>query len=193
MSLTVKINIKDDKGKEAEIEIKETDNLSKLVIVQNVFNIFGIDKDIFEQVKEFEKIGRVYSSFFNSMNQDEKTREKAHNSEEIREKMIKGFQEIDEPNGGNTEENEVIDDQPVWVKTGIKIDPEGRRRYKCRYHCVICNIRATHYIFEGSAEIKCHSCKAGMPVFSASPEGFPNRDTHGNYYRAGEYQDFKLF
>ncbi len=28
MSLTVKISIKDDKGKEAEIELKETDNLA---------------------------------------------------------------------------------------------------------------------------------------------------------------------
>ncbi|MFC8685950.1 hypothetical protein [Brevibacillus porteri] len=44
MSLTVKINIKDDKGKEAELELKETDNLAKLVIIQNVFNLFGIEK-----------------------------------------------------------------------------------------------------------------------------------------------------
>lgn len=34
MSLTVKINIKNNNGKEAELEINETDNLSKLVIIQ---------------------------------------------------------------------------------------------------------------------------------------------------------------
>lgn len=55
MSLTVKINIKDNNGTEAGLEINETDNLSKLVIIQNVFHLFGIEKDILDQTKELEE------------------------------------------------------------------------------------------------------------------------------------------
>jgi hypothetical protein len=189
MSLTVKISIKDDKGKEAEIELKETDNLSKLVIIQNVFNLFGIDKDILEQTREFEKIGKAYSNFFEKMEQvAEKSIPNVHNHEEIKEKMIEGLQETEELK----EVYKAVDDQPEWVRTGIKIDPDGRKRYRCRYHCVICNYRETHYIFEASTEIKCHSCRMPMPVKAAHPDGFPAQDTHGNFYRAGEYQDWKL-
>lgn len=190
MSLTVRINIKDDKGKEAEIEIKETDNLSKLVIVQNVFNLFGIDKDIMEQTREFEKIGKAYSVFFEKMEKMEDKVEEliVHNSEEIKEKMIEGFQDTEELK----QVYETVEDQPEFVITGIKIDPDGRKRYRCRYHCVICYQKGTHYIYEGSSEVRCHSCRVGMPVKAAHPEGFPNRDTKGNFYRAGEYQDWKL-
>ena len=190
MSLTVKINIKDDKGKEAEIEIKETDELSKLVIIQNVFNLFGIERDIFEQVKEFEKIGRAYSSFFEKMNNTEQIAEETivHNDKEIKEQMIEGLQQAEVLK----EVYEAVDDQPEWVRTGIKVDEGGRKRFRCRYHCVICSYKGTHYIYEGSTEVKCHSCRMPMPVKAAHPEGFPNQDTHGNFYRAGDYQDWKL-
>lgn len=190
MSLTVKINIKDDKGKEAEIEIKETDNLAKLVIIQNVFNLFGIEKDILEQTREFEKIGKAYSAFFDKIEQLEEKAEEAivHNSEEIKEKMIEGLQETEELK----EVYKAIDDQPEWVRTGIKVDPDGRKRYRCRYHCYICNQKGTHYIYEASTEVKCHSCRMHMPVKAAHPDGFPAKDTHGNFYRAGEYQDWKI-
>ena len=190
MSLSVKINIKDDKGKEAEIEIKETDELSKLVIIQNVFNLFGIERDIFEQVKEFEKIGKAYSSFFEKMNQTEQeTEEKiVHKDKEIKEQLIAGYEDTEEIK----EVYEAVDDTPVWMRTGIKEDPDGRKRYRCRYHCVICYYKGTHYIYEGSSEIKCHSCRMAMPVKPAHHEGFPKQDTRGNFYRAGEYQDWNL-
>lgn len=191
MSLTVKISIKDDKGKEAELEINETDNLSKLVIIQNVFNLFGIEKDILDQTKEFEKIGKAYSQFFEKVKPLEvsaEADEAVQKSDDIINKMIEGF--------GNAEELKQVycatEEVPEFVLTGLKVDDDGRKRYRCRYHCVICNNRATHYIFEASTEIKCHSCRMPMPVKAAHPEGFPNRDTKGNFYRAGEYQDWKI-
>lgn len=197
MSLTVRISIKDDKGKEAEIELKETDKLSKLVIVQNVFNLFGIEKDIFEQVKEFERIGKAYSSFFEKMSREDEREqlqkedtELTVSTEHIREEMIDGYQRSSTELKETYETNEEV---PEWIKTGIKIDEDERKRYRCRYHCVICNNKGTHYIYEGSSEIRCHSCKMDMPVKPAHPEGFPNQDTHGNFYRAGEYRDWKLF
>jgi hypothetical protein len=190
MSLTVKINIKDDKGKEVELELKEADNLSKLVIIQNVFNLFGIDKDIFEMVKTFEQVGRAYSSFFENLNPIENaTKEEiVLKSEEIKQSLIEGLQNTEELK----EVYQTTDDQPEWIRTGIKVDPDGRKRYRCRYHCVICNYRANHYIYENSTEIKCHSCGMAMPVSPAHPDGFPNADTHNNFFRAGDYFDWKL-
>ncbi|MGG1659433.1 hypothetical protein [Brevibacillus sp. NRS-1366] len=199
MSLTVKINIKDDKGKEAELEIQETDNLSKLVIIQNVFSLFGIEKDILDQVNEFEKIDKAYSNFFEKMNQEEKNKEMedivADESDDIKEQMINGLQQTEELK----QVYEAVNDQPEWVRTGIKVDPDGRKRYKSRYHCVICNNKGTHYIFEEASEIKCHSCKMKMPVSPAHPKGFRNEmdnstnsDSFGNYFRAGDYLDWKL-
>ncbi len=191
MSLTVKMNIKDSKGKEAELEINETDNLSKLVIIQNVFNLFGIEKDILDQTKEFEKIGKTYLQFFEKVEPLEvnaEAHEIVHKSDDIKNKMIEGF--------SNTEELKQVyratEEVPEFVLTGIKIDGDGRKRYRCRYHCVICSNQATHYVFEGSVDVRCNSCRATMPVKSAHPEGFPNRDTYGTFYRAGEFQDWKL-
>ncbi|WP_235615618.1 hypothetical protein [Brevibacillus reuszeri] len=185
------MNIKDSKGKEAELEINETDNLSKLVIIQNVFNLFGIEKDILDQTKEFEKIGKTYLQFFEKVEPLEvnaEAHEIVHKSDDIKNKMIEGF--------SNTEELKQVyratEEVPEFVLTGIKIDGDGRKRYRCRYHCVICSNQATHYVFEGSVDVRCNSCRATMPVKSAHPEGFPNRDTYGTFYRAGEFQDWKL-
>ncbi|WP_253721121.1 hypothetical protein [Brevibacillus brevis] len=102
--------------------------------------------------------------------------------------MIEGLQETEELK----EVYNAVDDQPEWVRTGIKIDPDGRKRYRCRYHCYICNQKGTHYIYKASTEIKCQSCRMPMPVKAAHPDGFPNRDAMGNFYRAGEYQDWKI-
>lgn len=190
MSLTVKISIKDNKGKEAELELKEADNLSKLVIIQNVFNLFGIDKDIFEMVQTFEQVGKAYSSFFENICSIENvTKEEiVHKSEKIKQSLIEGLQNTEELK----EVYQTTDDQPEWVRTGIKVDSDGRKRYRCRYHCPICNNKGTHYIYEESKETWCHSCRMSMRVVPATEEGFPNRDTYGNFFRAGDYYDRKL-
>ncbi|MCG7317652.1 hypothetical protein [Brevibacillus laterosporus] len=198
MSLIVKISIKDDKGKEAELELQETDSLSKLVIVQNVFNIFGIDKDILKTVKEFEKIGKAYSHFFDNMKQEEEqVEEKQINNEEIREQMIEGLQEIHkspENQEDQTTQTGTVPDNVVQVSdyltTGIKEDSNGTKRYKLRYECPICMNKGVHYIYKNSTETWCHACGSKMPIKAAHKDGFPNRDSHGNFYRAGDYYDY---
>ncbi|TPG68645.1 hypothetical protein EEL31_09000 [Brevibacillus laterosporus] len=193
MSLTVKISIKDDKGKETEIELQETDNLAKLVIVQNVFNLFGIDKDILETVNEFEKIGKAYSHFFDNMKQEEeKIEEKQINNEGIREQMIKGFQEINKsPENQKDQDNQVnVVHGSDYQTTGIKEDSNGKKRYKLRYECPICMNKGVHYIYKNSTETWCHACGSKMPIKSAHKDGFPKRDSHGNFYRAGDYCDY---
>jgi len=68
--------------------------LSKLVIIQNVFHLFGIEKDILDQTKEFEKIGKAYSQFFEKVNPLEvsaEVDEAAQKSDDIKNKMIEGL------------------------------------------------------------------------------------------------------
>lgn len=103
--------------------------------------------------------------------------EAAQKSDDIKNKMIEGLSNTEELKQGYRATEEV----PEFVLTGIKIDGDGRKRYGCRYHCVICNNKATHYIYEGSVDVRCHSCKVTMPVKSAHPEGFPKQDTHGTF------------
>ncbi len=190
MSLTVKINIKDEKGKEAELEIREADNLSKLVIIQNVFSLFGIDTDVFEMTKTYEQIGKAYSSFFNNLSPVENvSKEKVvHMSEEIKQNLIEGLQQTEDLK----EVYQATNDQPEWVATGIKIDEDGTKRYRCRYQCPICYHKGSHYIYDSSKETWCHSCRMRMKVSPAHPEGFPNTDTHNNFFRSGDYKDWKL-
>ncbi|MGG1444958.1 hypothetical protein ABE354_23490 [Brevibacillus laterosporus] len=198
MSLIVKISIKDDKGKEAELELQETDSLSKLVIVQNVFNIFGVDKDILKTVKEFEKIGKAYSHFFDNMKQEEEqAEEKQIDKEEVREQMIKGFQETNEsPENQEDQEKQVntapdnVEQVSDYLTTGIKEDANGTKRYKLRYECPICMNKGVHYVYKNSSETWCHACGTNMPIKAAHKEGFPNRDSFGNFYRAGDYCDY---
>ncbi|AYB37583.1 hypothetical protein [Brevibacillus laterosporus] len=198
MALIVKISIKDDKGKETELELQETDSLSKLVIVQNVFNLFGIDKDILKTVKEFEKIGKAYSHFFANMKQEEEqTEEKQINSEEIRGQMIKGLQDNnespviqeDQDNQTNTVPDNVVQVSD-YLTTGIKEDSSGTKRYKLRYECPICMNKGVHYVYKNSSETWCHACGVNMQIKAAHKEGFPNRDSFGNFYRAGDYYDY---
>ncbi|MFB0831488.1 hypothetical protein ACEU2D_18030 [Brevibacillus laterosporus] len=198
MSLIVKISIKDDKGKETEMELQETDSLSKLMIVQNVFNLFGIDKDILKTVKEFEKIGKAYNHFFANLKQEEpQIEEKQIDKEEIREQMIKGLQETSE-SPENREDQEIqantilnnVAQISDYLTTGIKEDSSGTKRYKLRYECPICMNKGVHYVYKNSSETWCHACGTNMPIKAAHKEGFPNRDSFGNFYRAGDYCDY---
>ncbi|WPS89904.1 hypothetical protein SMD22_13520 [Brevibacillus halotolerans] len=201
MSLLVKISIKDDKGKEAGIELQENDYLAKLVIIQNVFNLFGVDKDILKTVNEFEKIGKAYSNFFENMQQEEEQKIEQHldnndenqkieqhldNNDENREQVSADLLEDKKSNESHENVVHVAD----YLTTGIKEDANGTKRYKLRYECPICMNKGVHYIYKNSTETWCHACGSKMPIKSAHKDGFPNRDSHGNFYRAGDYYDY---
>lgn len=190
MSLTVKINIKDDEGKEAELEIKETDHLTKLVIIQNVFQLFGIDNDIFETVKMMEQIGKKYSTFFEKINPIENVKKETiqKNREAIKRSLIDGLQQTKQLE----EVYQSTTDQPEWVATGIKTTDDGKKRYRCRYECPNCHHMGTNYIYKKTKEIKCYACRGKMKVHPAHPDGFPPQDTYGNFFRAGVYVDYRL-
>lgn len=186
--LKIKIVIENDSGLKSELTISETDNLTKLVIIQNVFNLFGVDNDILSTVETFRKTGEAYASFFSQVDPIEPKVIEVK-SDEIKDKMIQGLavhkDELDE-----TYKNK--SDQPSYIETGIKIDDDGTKRYRMRYKCLCGNV-GTHYIYIDSTSTFCHSCKSSMKVFPAHPENFPNTDTFGNFFRAGDYKDWNLF
>jgi hypothetical protein len=78
-------------------------------------------------------------------------------------------------------------DEPEFYKTGIKVDEDGTKRYKCRYTCR-CGKRGNHYIPLRTEEVCCHECGELLDVLLATGEvndsGIPERDEFGNFYFA---------
>jgi hypothetical protein len=83
-------------------------------------------------------------------------------------------------------------DEPEFYKTGIKIDEDGTKRYKCRYTCQ-CGRKGNHYIPLKTPEVWCHDCEEPLEVGLAAGEvdakGIPVRDDFGNYYYAHSKRD----
>jgi hypothetical protein len=79
-------------------------------------------------------------------------------------------------------------EEPEFYKTGIKIDEDGTKRYKCRYTCG-CGKKGNHYIPLKTHEVTCHECDQPLDVWLAADKvdalGIPVRDGFGNYYIAG--------
>lgn len=194
--LNVKITIDDGKGKKAEIEINEADTLNKLVVIDNVFKLFGIDTDILSMVEDYNKIGKMYSSFFNQVEPIEiDALEKIDkNKNEIKEQLHNSFEDAYK---NNKEEIETTylerNDAPEFVRTGIKEDKDGTKRYRLHYKCIACWNKGNHFIFVDSKKSWCHKCNHELIIYPAHPEGFPNIDTFQNYFRAGEFYDWNLW
>lgn len=83
------------------------------------------------------------------------------------------------------------EEEPEYYKTGIKIDADGTKRYKCRYTCS-CGKQGNHYIPLKTQEVPCFECKEPLEVTLAAgevdPLGVPVRDNFGNFYVANPYE-----
>lgn len=81
-------------------------------------------------------------------------------------------------------------DEPEFFRTGIKVDEDGIKRFKCRYTCQ-CGKKANHYIPLKTEEVHCHDCESPLEVILATGEvdatGTPVRDEYGNYYTASNW------
>jgi hypothetical protein len=79
---------------------------------------------------------------------------------------------------------------PSWWHTGIKVDGDGTRRYRCRYECPACGDKGKRYIPLGTKTIQCRKCEAELKVVTATgmwdATGIPCRDTWGNFFIANE-------
>jgi rubrerythrin len=185
--MQIKIQIVDG-DKQANLEINDADNISKLMIIQNVFQIFGISTDILEVSKTYSKIEDLYKGFFNDMKPEEPECEQVESKhEDIKEVMTETLQD-NQLQEIYTSENENTD---IW-RTGTK-ERDGQTVYLCHYYCSICGDRGNHYLPEGTTEVKCRSCRSSLKVYAANPNGFPERDNFGNYLRAGDFKDRRLW
>jgi hypothetical protein len=79
-------------------------------------------------------------------------------------------------------------DEPEFYKTGIKVDEDGTKRYKCRYTCE-CGKKGNHYIPLKTVDVTCHECDYLLDVSLATGKvdalGIPVRDKNGNFFIAG--------
>jgi len=189
--LEVKISIDDGKGKKADITLKEADNLAKLIIIQQVFNLFGVDSDIVDMTNTYKKIGAAYSSFFETVDNIENNSNSKQTIDpaEIQEDFTIAIQESKDELSNTY--NSVNDNQPDYFITGIKKGEYGIDRYKLYYICEACGHKGTHYIYPYSATTWCHNCKYEMKVQHAHPT-MMERDSKGNFFRAGAYKDWSL-
>ncbi|ARD47600.1 hypothetical protein [Sporosarcina sp. P33] len=79
-----------------------------------------------------------------------------------------------------------INGKPEFWITGIKIETNGFKRYKCRYYCE-CGHKGSHYIPLGIPQIECHECDYHIQVLPAGRvgrDGIPKRDKQGAFYIA---------
>jgi ribosomal protein L37AE/L43A len=80
------------------------------------------------------------------------------------------------------------EDVPEHWHTGIKIDDDGTKRYRCRYECPSCGDKGKRYISLGTESIQCRACEKELKVVAATgmwdPTGVPVRDSWGNYFMA---------
>jgi hypothetical protein len=182
--MQIKIQIVDG-DKTANLEINDADNISKLMIIQNVFQLFGISTDILEVSKTYSKIEDLYKGFFEEVQSEEPQTTKT--IENIKEEMSETLQNNTEMQEVYTTENENIE---VW-KSGTK-ERDGQTVYLCHYYCHVCNDRGNHYLPKETTEVKCRSCRSPLKVFAAHPDG-ESRDNFGNYLRAGDFKDRRLW
>lgn len=79
------------------------------------------------------------------------------------------------------------EEQPEYYRTGIKVDEDGTKRYKCRYSCD-CGRKGNHYIPLGVTSVHCHDCNTEIEVepatFEIDENNVPGRDHHGNFFVA---------
>lgn len=189
--LNVKITIDNGNGKQAEIQLNEADNLAKLVIIQNVFSLFGIEKDLVEQVKMFDNAAKAYSEFFNETNSIEPNwnEVKEEDSIDIKQKLIDSYEENREELEATYKETNDPTDLRV---TGIKVR-DGKQLYQLRYSCPACWNKGTHFVHLNSKMTWCHRCHHEFKIYPAHPSGdISQRDSFGNFFRAGEYKDMRL-
>ncbi|WP_042472861.1 DnaD domain-containing protein [Bacillus ndiopicus] len=83
---------------------------------------------------------------------------------------------------------EAKEEQEHW-KTGIKVEDDGTKRYRCYYWCDCCS-KGKRYIHEHDEIITCRECGQELYVETATPNyqtnGLPERDKFGNFFIARE-------
>lgn len=100
-------------------------------------------------------------------------------NDEIIQDIIDGNIKISMP----TSEMDTSDELHHY-NTGILINNELEKRFKCRYRCPSCHHEANRYIEQGTPFVNCHDCNKEMSVRSVGNNPM-DYDNFNNFYIAG--------
>ena len=79
-------------------------------------------------------------------------------------------------------------EKPDYYHTGIKINEQGKPRYRLHYSCPKCGATGRHYIPSHVKYVSCHTCNTPLVAEPATELGFgedaEHRDSFGNFFVA---------
>lgn len=168
----MKISLKVNEHKQLDIDLNNPTELEKISIMSNVFQLMGINNKLSEMIDDFIKIGNAYKKFYNNIDNIEPSN---------REPMDLELRYDEEK-----EDNILTEDSPDHYKSGIILETDGTKKYKCRLHCE-CNNNQNVYIEPNEKNVECPNCNKNHKVRNAKEQGFPIRDSWGNYFIAGGF------
>jgi hypothetical protein len=167
--------------KETELKIPSFNEENQLAIIQGLFSFFDVNVDFKEMAEIDIRTRKAYASFYK-----EGHTEFMETGEDIKTQPRIGIaKKVDTIEVGIQEETKVPEED--HFTTGYKIK-NGIKTYRCRYVCTKCAHRANSYITEDTKRVKCYMCSQPMKVTPATDKPFPERDSFGNFFSAGNHK-----
>jgi hypothetical protein len=202
----VKVSIESKVGEvehKTNFELKEATELERVIMIQNIFKVMGVENDISSMIEDYSKIGKAYNSFFSKVDPieapstemtalkstdaeegslasklSEKLQEQNVNAEAVSYSKYKLAEEYDKAM------NDVVDSRPEHYRTGIK-EENNVKKYQCRSVCT-CGNQQTNYIIPTQAHINCKSCGKRHKTRWAK-QGYLEKDSRNNFFIAGKF------
>jgi hypothetical protein len=186
--------------KRTDLELHEADELQKIQIIHNVFEVFGVNKDLQDIAETYLKIGKAYKSFFEKVEPIEAPSEKLmplkltddENPSELAQQLQSKLQEQQPAIENKYSKGKLAEayntalnnEQPEYYTTGIKVE-NGISKYKTRLHCD-CGNQVNRYLPKNTKRVACRDCGREHNVRWAK-KGYLERDKNGNFFIAGKF------
>jgi hypothetical protein len=216
--LKISLKIEDKNSLRTELVIENPDDALKVLLIQNVFNLFGSNVDLSSILELLNKTGLAYKNLFEKLEQENSDiSDNKLDIKEIRNQMIEGLlQQEDQIEANNFKDIDIdpdkireamlnhntsdLNNEDDYHQTGIKIR-NGVKVYKLHYEC-ICGYKGNHTVPIVAKTVKCHRCSKEMKVKLAHPDSIISedgnenlllKDMFGNLLRAGRFKDTNLW
>lgn len=184
---------------EFEIEAENIENgdkefLEKLVVLFNnktsvccSHTEHYITKD---QLNESQKTDAKESS--EDKIEEETGKEQSCSTEEtgIKVEPEEGEEEVKEHNVVEEEQSLDITDKPFPHSIdllGVKVRKDQTYGYQTYYICPMCKNKGKRFAGQFDKFVFCHTCNFRMHKKDATDVGFPEKDSYGNYFVAGDF------
>jgi hypothetical protein len=182
MDLFLKIQVGD---KVSELEVKQVSKGSEVAVIEGLFKLLNVssEKPTLPPVVEESPLAAVELQEAYNLVDLEVAKEERRIAKAWKVIEVKG-PELQEDEPPYFDESE---DKPEYWVTGIKVNHEGLKKYKCRYWCE-CGSQSNHFIPLGTMTVDCHECGNEIDVmpatFNFDGDGVPDRDNYGNFFVA---------